>query len=137
MSPMDRSLYPLDWPAISRRIRGRSGGRCECKGECGKDHGYIEHPWSSPPGYVPGEARCFMENGCSYTNVNTGRETVIVLTVAHLNHTPADCRDSNLLALCQRCHLALDRDLHTKNSTKTRREKKDAAHEAAGQGRLL
>lgn len=28
----------------------------------------------------------------------------VVLTVAHLNHNPADCRDENLAALCQKCH---------------------------------
>jgi hypothetical protein len=28
-----------------------------------------------------------------------------VLTVHHLNHRPMDCRDDNLLACCQRCHL--------------------------------
>jgi len=28
-----------------------------------------------------------------------------VLTVDHLNHTPADCSETNLIALCQRCHL--------------------------------
>lgn len=28
-----------------------------------------------------------------------------VLTVDHLDHTPANCREENLVALCQRCHL--------------------------------
>jgi hypothetical protein len=32
----------------------------------------------------------------------------VVLTCAHLNHTPEDCRQENLAALCQRCHLAYD-----------------------------
>jgi hypothetical protein len=31
-----------------------------------------------------------------------------VLTVAHLNHDPQDCRDENLKAFCQRCHLRYD-----------------------------
>lgn len=29
---------------------------------------------------------------------------VIVLTVAHLDHTPENCADDNLVALCQKCH---------------------------------
>lgn len=33
---------------------------------------------------------------------------VVVLTVAHLNHTPEDCRDENLAALCQKCHNSYD-----------------------------
>ena len=36
----------------------------------------------------------------------------VVLTVAHLNHEPGDCRDDNLVALCQRCHLNYDREHH-------------------------
>jgi hypothetical protein len=34
----ERARYPADWPAISLRIRDRSGGRCECDGRCGHDH---------------------------------------------------------------------------------------------------
>lgn len=48
-----------------------------------------------------------------------------MLTVAHLNHQPADCRDENLKAMCQRCHLRYDRDLHVMNSARTRRSKKN------------
>lgn len=32
----------------------------------------------------------------------------IVLTVAHLDHTPENCADDNLLHLCQRCHNRYD-----------------------------
>jgi hypothetical protein len=42
-----------------------------------------------------------------------------VLTVAHLNHDPQDNRDENLKAMCQRCHLRYDRDLHAENRAKT------------------
>ena len=125
--PFDRSLYPPDWPAISKRIRERSGGKCECWGECG-----TKHP----------AKRCLAVNGrpidpLAAPPVVGGHGRGVVLTVAHLNHTPNDCRDENLRAMCQRCHLAYDRDLHTTNATATRRRKKDEAHEAAGQGRLL
>lgn len=44
----------------------------------------------------------------------------VVLTVAHLDHTPENCADENLRALCQRCHLAYDRDHHAS----TRRSRK-------------
>ena len=33
---------------------------------------------------------------------------LIVLTVAHLDHTPENCADENLAALCQRCHNRYD-----------------------------
>lgn len=32
----------------------------------------------------------------------------VVLTVAHLDHTPENCTDDNLAALCQRCHNRYD-----------------------------
>lgn len=32
----------------------------------------------------------------------------IVCTTAHLNHVPEDCRDENLVFLCQRCHNRYD-----------------------------
>lgn len=38
--------------------------------------------------------------------------TVVVLTTAHLNHTPEDCADGNLRAMCQSCHLNYDRAHH-------------------------
>lgn len=48
----------------------------------------------------------------------------IILTVAHLNHVEADCRDENLKAMCQRCHLRYDVPHHKKNAAKTREKKK-------------
>lgn len=32
----------------------------------------------------------------------------VVLTIAHLDHTPENCEDWNLRALCQRCHNRYD-----------------------------
>ena len=32
----------------------------------------------------------------------------VILTVAHLDHTPENCSDENLKALCQRCHNGYD-----------------------------
>ncbi len=49
------------------------------------------------------------------------------LAVAHFNQRPGDDRPENLLILCQRCHLALDRDQHKENAKETRLDKKDAS----------
>lgn len=102
--PSERARYPADWPAISLRIRERAGGRCECFGDCGRDHDEEACAESVP--YV--EARCEAQNGRPHPV--TGSK--VVLTVAHLNHTPEDCRDVNLLAMCQRCHLKYDAAHH-------------------------
>lgn len=56
----------------------------------------------------------------------------VVLTVAHFNQTPGDNRESNLVVLCQRCHLALDREQHKENARETRCRKKDEARPLLG-----
>jgi 5-methylcytosine-specific restriction endonuclease McrA len=108
-NPIERARYPKDWKAISQRIRARADGQCECAGECGlhRDH--------------PGPRRCTERNG-EPAQWARGK---VMLTVAHLNHTPEDCRPENLKAMCQRCHLRYDRDLHAVNSAATRRKKKN------------
>lgn len=103
MSPIRESeqhRYPADWDEISRRIRlYRADGWCECDGRCGHDH--TDDPESRT-------TRCSAING--HPHPVTGSR--VVLTVAHLNHIPEDCRDENLMAMCQRCHLAYDREHH-------------------------
>lgn len=96
--------YPVNWPQISIAIRERAGGRCECTGQCGLHH----------------EHRCVELNGRP-AQFARGR---IMLTVAHLNHDPADCRDENLIAACQRCHLRIDGEQHQSNARRTRRARK-------------
>jgi len=97
--PIDYSKYPQDWKKISAKIRERSGGRCECYGECGL------HQTN------PGPRRCNEQNGSKALWAN-GK---VILTTAHLNHDPMDCREENLKAMCQRCHLRYDSELHKKN----------------------
>jgi len=80
----NRHLYPADWAAISRRIRW-DRARSVCEG-------------------IPGAPACYAVNGLPHPK--TGAK--VVLTVAHLNHDPSDCRDENLRALCQPCHNAYD-----------------------------
>jgi 5-methylcytosine-specific restriction endonuclease McrA len=43
----------------------------------------------------------------------------VVLTVAHLDHTPENCDFDNLRALCQRCHNRYDAKHRQKNREKT------------------
>lgn len=45
----------------------------------------------------------------------------VVLTTAHLDHTPENCAPANLAALCQRCHLAYDQDHHRTGRAKRAR----------------
>lgn len=120
--PMDRKRYPNDWDAISKRIRARADGRCECRGECGHDHARDAVEFCSAPELVTASPRCPALQGCP--NPVTGR--TVILTVAHLDHTPANCEPENLRAMCQRCHLSYDRDRHIAKSRATRRARKAA-----------
>lgn len=109
--PENRDRYPADWKQISLRIRTvRAAGRCECLGECGR---------GTHTGRCPN-----LNGGQAY-----GTGSKVVLTVAHLNHTPEDVRDENLRAMCNGCHLAYDADHHRETAAATRR----AAIESAGQ----
>lgn len=120
--PDQRGRYPDDWPKISDRIRfGRAGGRCECTGECGSDH-LAAHVHRLDP-------RCPHRHGQQIPR--TAGQTTI-LTVAHLNHIPEDCRDENLLAACQGCHLRYDAAQHARNARRTR-----LARETAGMDPLF
>lgn len=121
--PENRARYPAKWKSeIVPRIRARSGNRCECTGQCG-----VQHPrgwWNAGRdsdicGIANGDVsymvdgrwqvcfptdkgEVFERDGREYTAVK------IVLTVMHLNHTPEDCSDENLLHACQGCHNRYD-----------------------------
>lgn len=107
--PEDKQRYPVNWPQISRAVKEAAGWRCECAGECGRDHG-------RPCGKAHGEPGC--KSGAK-----------IVLTTAHLDHTPEHCDPANLRAWCQACHLAYDRDHHAATRARTRAAKAAAGHE--------
>lgn len=112
--PENRDRYPADWKAISEAIRfGRAVGRCECEGECGR-------------GTHVG--RCPNRHG----EPAYGTASRVVLTTAHLDHTPENCGPANLRAMCQGCHLHYDREHHRRTAAATRR----AAIKAAGQDEL-
>lgn len=104
--PENAIRYPADWQEISKRIRfERAGGRCECEGECGR---------GTHDGRCPN-----VHGGEAY-----GTGSLVILTVAHLDNTPENCADENLRAMCQGCHLHLDRDHHAQTAYATRREGK-------------
>ncbi|MGW4648090.1 hypothetical protein [Kitasatospora sp. NPDC004289] len=109
--PENRDRYPKDWPEISKAIRfERAGGRCECTGECGR----LSHP-----------GRCPNRHGePAYDS-----RKIVVLTTAHLDHTPENCDPANLRAMCQGCHNNYDAAHRRETRARTRR----ATTEDAGQ----
>ena len=76
--PSMKALYPPDWPQISARIRFE---RAQNRRE-----------WCGAVNYL--------------THTETGSK--VILTVAHLDHNPANIADDNLAALCQKCYNSYD-----------------------------
>jgi len=100
---MDRTRYPRNWKEISLRVRQAALWMCE---------------W------------CHAQQGKPHPA--TGSK--VVLTVAHVGpnkHDKMDC--SNLVALCQRCHLAEDAEEHAENAKRTRAKKRLEAARKIGQ----
>lgn len=101
--PSEKARYPKDWRAISTRIKARAGDQCECWGECGHERHSSKYRCPELQGQPAARFR--------------GR---VILTVAHLDHTPENCADANLKAMCQLCHLSYDRAVHAANARATR-----------------
>lgn len=123
--PVDKNRYPKNWRQIVNVIMSRSGGQCECVGECGL------HCTTGGP------RRCEERHG----QPAKWAKGKVVLTCAHLGvpkpdgspgnkHDKNDCRMENLKAMCPRCHLRFDVDEHMANAKKTRELKKWKNQEA-------
>lgn len=94
--PVDYTLYPPNWKTeIRPRILKRAGNCCE---------GSPRYP------------RCRAAN--DEPHPVTG--SMVVLTIAHLDHDIDNNADHNLAALCQRCHLTHDAQQHAANARQTR-----------------
>ncbi len=137
ISKMNRHKYPPNWKAIRQTLLRRAGGdekdprkgaKCE---QCDvpnyavvtyrKHTRAVSKPFSS---YT--EAKAYLEETKGRGDwISTIRISVIVLTIAHLNHDPEDNRLENLRAWCQRCHLTYDLELHKRNAAQTRLAKRN------------
>ena len=109
MSPIraaELDRYPSDWRQVSASIRFvRAQLRCECDGRCRSRH----HAHAS---------RC----RAVHREPHPSTGSAVVLTVAHLDHQPENCDPANLMAMCQACHLAYDRDHHADTRRAYRKE---------------
>ena len=86
--PMERNRYPAEWRHIARAKKESVDWVCEV---CGKQC------------RKPGEP------------FDTHKRT---LTVAHLDHTPENCKPENLCAMCAPCHLKYDAEQHAETRRK-------------------
>lgn len=113
IKPENKARYPKDWKRIRAAVLERACHRCEGSPkypECRAPNGWFRERQT-------GELRSWEWMTPS---------TRIVLTIAHLDHTPENCELDNLRAWCQRCHLAYDHEHHMRNGAETRRKRRAA-----------
>lgn len=121
--PCDYSKYPANWKTdIRPAILKRANNCCE---ECGVPNYAIGARDLNGNWHNSKEICCMNSDvGYGYFGTYGVRDIKIVLTIAHLDHNVSNNDHSNLKALCQRCHLRLDIDLHKTNARETIRKKK-------------
>ena len=115
--PTDMTKYPKGWkteirPSILRRAGGsgddpRVGARCEICGVRNYDLRKTTEDNAWNEGLYGSWAQARAAQQFMKSNYQE-HYSIIVLTIAHLDHDPANCDESNLLALCQRCHNRMD-----------------------------
>ena len=121
--PEMKDKYPKDWYLIRTRILGRAKNKCEWCGVPNEELGYRMEDGS----FV---TRPVIQTTAFQELVKGKKEIKIVLTVAHLDHTPENCHPKNLAALCQQCHNRYDAPMRAHGI----RERKA---EEVGQGKLF
>ncbi len=139
--PIDYKEYPPNWKTeIRPAVMARAGELRDDGGNIIK-HACCENPDCKVENHSKG-ARDFRGIWLTESEINgldsTSGEwhfqhirgfpkiTMIVLTVAHLDHdkTNKEISIDRLRAWCQRCHLNFDRDHHIKNRKDNRNKKK-------------
>lgn len=95
IKPENKPLYGPNWRTISRNIR------------FGRAHGKCEGC-----GVLDGQRRLFTR-------------TLVILACAHRDHDPTNNSATNLMSLCQECHLAHDRQDNAERAKRTRATAKD------------
>lgn len=122
--PIDYKKYPANWKTeIRPAILQRANNCCE---DCGApNYALIYRPNKGKPEWFHApeghQADSMALDGVKFTK--------IVLTIAHLDHDACnhDVKPDRLKALCQRCHLLYDKEIH-KNNRKYGRKHKTNNH---------
>jgi 5-methylcytosine-specific restriction endonuclease McrA len=100
IKPENKNRYPEDWSEIRARILKRAKDCCEF---CGL------------PNYA------WVNSKDRQLTIQDDEDVIrVILTIAHLDHTPENCTDENLKALCQKCHNNYDIKHRKETRHKTR-----------------
>ena len=108
IKPENRDRYPANWDQVRAAALDRAMYRCQ---ECGEADG--AYGYRKPCGEFVGVVSTVAVSGAvakCLEAFSTGRRLFrIVLTVHHWDEQPENNAEENLVALCQRCHLAKHR----------------------------
>ncbi len=154
--PMDRTRYPVNWDEISQEIRfERAHNHCE---QCGLQNGALIARsdidgayyliWNDEIGGLTWPDGTKMPQSEIPVEYLYRPYTRVVLSVHHIGadkpdgtlgdpRDKMDCRDENLIALCQRCHLLADMPINIPARKHTRHVHRHDRIRAAGQQELL
>lgn len=130
IKPENKARYPANWKEIRASILKRAGDCCEnCKVKNGDR--IVRGKGDDADTYMTSDAEVYCADTgeslgqCRMSDYESdGKGVDIVLTIAHLDHTPENNDPKNLRAWCQRCHLRYDAAHHAMNARATRRERK-------------
>jgi len=120
----EQAKYPADWENIRARILARAGNRCEFETADGTRCDAPNRSWICRRRIDKEQWLEWPQDARAQWGPDTFYEVFVVLTIAHLNHEPADCSDENLKAGCQLHHLRHDVDHHKQTAAATRRAQK-------------
>lgn len=98
--PENKARYPENWKEIRDKILKRANYNCEFCGVENYSYGY-----RTLDGLFVKVSNIFEAYWAGRGNHKLVK---IVLTIAHLDHMPENNDESNLKALCQRCHNRYD-----------------------------
>lgn len=123
IKPENKHRYPDNWDEIREAILKRADNRCEF---CGLENYAQGHRDKTGEWYslerieaLKAEGRDPFESCGPLCFTVCKKRVKIVLTIAHLDHTPENNDPANLRALCQRCHNRYDQPNRVLNRKKT------------------
>lgn len=121
IKPENKHRYPANWKEIRTAILERAGHRCEGE-SCGlPNHCYVYR--DAAGGFCEDRPDLLEVIAWQKAALAPVRRVKVVLTIAHLDHTPENNDPSNLKAFCQKCHNEYDAEHRKANRAKTRRLK--------------
>lgn len=94
--PENLERYPAEWPTIALEVKEAAGWRCV----------------GSP---------AFPDCRAAHGEPHPATGSVVVLTVAHLDHQPENVDRANLRAWCQKCHNTYDAPMRARGIAQRRR----------------